>query len=151
MRTTTATELRKCIEKLNEKVEELAVAVDAEFIKTKDIFTLANGAPNDGYFLQDGVHLNLRGSTKLVERLQLPLKKPQGGKSRKRQRTTHSHCSHRNQIHINKNNLNIPTARRQILLPSNTVLFGTAISPRQPGATTRKAVRRQGKSAEGHA
>ena len=48
----------KGIKKLNEKVEELAVAVDAEFIKTKDIFTLANGEPNDGCFLQDGGHLN---------------------------------------------------------------------------------------------
>ena len=50
------------------------------FILTQQLFTLANGDPKDGYIMDDGVHLNERGSSKLVERLQLPMVDPSSRK-----------------------------------------------------------------------
>ena len=57
---------------LNMGLQEMAMESGCNFVSTKEVFTLANGNPNDGYILNDGIHLNARGSTKLVECLQIP-------------------------------------------------------------------------------
>ena len=57
---------------LNMGLQEMAMESGCNFVSTKEIFTLANGNPNEGYILNDGMHLNARGSTKLVECLQIP-------------------------------------------------------------------------------
>ena len=64
------------IKELNRELQSLAQETDSDFITTKDIFTLENGEPNDGYLLDDGIHLSIRGSAKLVERLDINVKDP---------------------------------------------------------------------------
>ena len=59
---------------LNNELEKMARETGCGFVATKDTFTLANGQPNDGYLMDDGIHLNERGATKLVEKLKIPLK-----------------------------------------------------------------------------
>ena len=62
------------IKALNTKLKDLADECECEFIEVNSVFTLANGEPNDGYFIHDGIHLTLRGATKLVEQMGIPLK-----------------------------------------------------------------------------
>ena len=54
----------------------VAEETDCDFIKTRALFYLTNRQPNDRYFEQDGIHLNLNGSKKLVECLDVPFKPP---------------------------------------------------------------------------
>ena len=61
---------------LNVALRQLAEESDCDFAETGAVFYLANGQPNDGYYEQDGIHLNLNGSAKLVECLDVPLKPP---------------------------------------------------------------------------
>ena len=57
----------KIITSLNNELQKMARETGCGFVTTKDTFTLANGEPNDGYLMDDGIHLNERGATKLVE------------------------------------------------------------------------------------
>ena len=42
---------------------------DFKFIDTNDMFTLKDGSINDGYLLDDGVHLTYKGTEKLAQKL----------------------------------------------------------------------------------
>ena len=64
----------KIITSLNNELKKTACETGCGFVATKDTFTLASGEPNDGYLMGDGIHLNERGATKLVEKLKIPLK-----------------------------------------------------------------------------
>ena len=71
------------IQLLNVAIQDLSQKVDCKMIKTSQVFTLGNGEPNDGYLLPDGIHLKLKGASKLVDCLGLALKDPQRRVSRK--------------------------------------------------------------------
>ena len=63
----------QAIAALNAGLHGLAEETGCNLISTKEAFTLADGEPNDGYIMDDGIHLNERGSSKLVKRLQIPV------------------------------------------------------------------------------
>ena len=60
------------INEFNGRLSELP----CDIIQTRDQFYLADGTPNDGYLDRDLIHLNLRGSAKLMKSMGLELKDP---------------------------------------------------------------------------
>ena len=54
----------------------LPTELECDIISTRESFYLADGTPNDGYLDKDQVHLNLRGSTKLVKCMGLAARDP---------------------------------------------------------------------------
>ena len=61
---------------LNEELCCLAEKCECDYIKTSQKFYLNDNTANDGYLESDMVHLNLRGSSKLVECLNIKMKDP---------------------------------------------------------------------------
>ena len=60
------------ISRFNGRLTEIA----CDIIPTQDNFYLADGTPNDGYLDRDLIHLNIRGSAKLVKSMGLELRDP---------------------------------------------------------------------------
>ena len=54
----------------------LPTELECDIISTRESFYLADRTPNDGYLDKDQVHLNLRGSTKLVKCMGLAARDP---------------------------------------------------------------------------
>ena len=59
------------VEKLNAGLCVMARDTGVTFINNDDTFKLGDGSPNDGYLLDDGVHLSNRGSNRLARNLHL--------------------------------------------------------------------------------
>ena len=66
------------ITKFNVDLEKLAQNENCKLIRTSQCFHLADGTPNDGYVDNDKVHLNMPGSAKLVQCMDLQLKDTNG-------------------------------------------------------------------------
>ena len=60
------------IDAVNKRLKESSNISDFAFIDNENIFRLQDGSINDGYLLNDGVHLTSRGSEKLATNLGVP-------------------------------------------------------------------------------
>ena len=59
------------VEELNSILNNIATKAGVQYITHDPSFRLADGQPNDGYLLADGLHLSNRGSNRLVKNLGL--------------------------------------------------------------------------------
>ena len=59
------------VEELNTILQDVSAKVGVTFISNDKSFRLADGQPNDGYMCKDGLHLNSRGTSRLIDNLQL--------------------------------------------------------------------------------
>ena len=64
------------IRHFNNELHGLAEKCECTFIKTSHKFLLSDNTVNDGYLENNLIHLNLRGSAKLVECLDIKMKDP---------------------------------------------------------------------------
>ena len=60
---------RLSVAKLNSALKHLAEVTQCEFKATNESFILRSGEINEGYLEDDGIHLNLKGSAKLVDHI----------------------------------------------------------------------------------
>ena len=74
----------RVISELNIDLEKLAQSENCQLVKTSQCFHLADGTANDGYLNSDKVHLNMPGSAKLVQCMDLKLKNINGKKANKK-------------------------------------------------------------------
>ena len=70
----------EAIQMYNLELRTLTSETESDFIETSPVFHLANGLPNDGYMDKDQVHVNLRGSAKLVECMKVEMKDSEANK-----------------------------------------------------------------------
>ena len=68
---TDVAERQRRVEELNTVIQELVAKVGVKLTSHDTSFRLADGQPNDGYLLADGLHLNQRGSNRLARNLGL--------------------------------------------------------------------------------
>jgi CRISPR/Cas system CMR subunit Cmr6 (Cas7 group RAMP superfamily) len=66
--------VQKCIESVNAGLQVMCAEEEVIFTDNTHTFHLKDDSINDGYFLDDGVHLTYRGTDKLVQNLGLKLK-----------------------------------------------------------------------------
>ena len=59
------------VEELNTIIQDVSAKVGVTFISNDKSFRLADGQPNDGYLCKDGLHLNYRGTSRLIDNLRL--------------------------------------------------------------------------------
>ena len=59
------------VEELNTILQDVSAKVGVTFISNDKSFRLADGQPNDGYLCKDGLHLNYRGTSRLIDNLRL--------------------------------------------------------------------------------
>ena len=76
-------ERQRHVEELNSLLQDLATKVGARYISHDLSFRLADGQPNDGYLLADGLHLSNRGCNRLVLNLGLTTTKSDVTKRKK--------------------------------------------------------------------
>ena len=69
-----ADKAQECIDALNAGLQELCTARDCDFINQSASFQLGDGSVNDGYFTNDGVHLNRQGTNRIAKNLKLKVK-----------------------------------------------------------------------------
>ena len=79
-------ERQRHVEELNSLLQDLATKVGARYISHDLSFRLADGQPNDGYLLADGLHLSNRGCNRLVLNLGLTTTKSDVTKRKKHRR-----------------------------------------------------------------
>ena len=63
--------VNETIDAVNTGLTELCQRKEVEFTDVSPIFKLNDGTINDGYFNDDGIHLNKHGLNKLAKRLRL--------------------------------------------------------------------------------
>ena len=59
------------VEELNTILQDVSAKVGVTFMSNDQSFRLADGQPNDGYLCKDGLHLNYRGTSRLIDNLRL--------------------------------------------------------------------------------
>ena len=59
------------VEEFNTILEDVSAKVGVTFISNDKSFRLADGQPHDGYLCKDGLHLNYRGISRLIDNLRL--------------------------------------------------------------------------------
>ena len=59
------------VEELNTILQDMSAKVGVTFISNDKSFRLADRQPNDGYLCKDGLHLNYRGTSRLIDNLRL--------------------------------------------------------------------------------
>ena len=59
------------VEELNTVLQDLAIKAGVNFVSNDKSFRLADGQPNDGYLHNDGIHLNRRGTLRIIGNLGL--------------------------------------------------------------------------------
>ena len=59
------------VEELNTILQDVSPKVRVTFISNNKSFRLADGQPNDGYLCKDGLHLNYRETSRLIDNLRL--------------------------------------------------------------------------------
>ena len=59
------------VEELNTILKDVSAKVGVTFISNDKSFRLADGQPNYGYLCKDGLHLNYRGTSRLIDNLRL--------------------------------------------------------------------------------
>ena len=69
-----ADKAQECIDALNTGLQELCTARECDFINQSASFQLGDGSVNDGYFINDGVHLNRQGTNRIAKNLKLKVK-----------------------------------------------------------------------------
>ena len=90
-------EAQQRVEVVNASLVALAQDEGATYIDNDATFKLADGSPNDGYLLDDGIHLTFKGSNRLAKNLalkSLPECKDNVCMSRKRSHTKQRKSQH---------------------------------------------------------
>ena len=59
------------VEQLNTILQDVSAKVGVKFNSNDKSFRLADGQPHDGYLRKDGLHLNYRGTSRLIDNLRL--------------------------------------------------------------------------------
>ena len=68
------------VEELNTILQDVSAKVGVKVISNDKSFRLADGQPNDGYLYKDGLHLNYRGTSRLIDNLRLAKLPPDASK-----------------------------------------------------------------------
>ncbi len=85
-------EVKTKIDDVNAGLQVMCGEESVNFVDNRNSFHLGDGTVNDGYFVNDGVHLNTKATNKLVQNLQLKLKDGlQSACNPQRQSKTHKH------------------------------------------------------------
>ena len=67
-------ERQQRVEELNTVLQDMTTKAGANFVSNDKSFRLADGQPNDGYLHNDGVHLNNRGTARMIRNLGLVMR-----------------------------------------------------------------------------
>ena len=67
-------ERQQRVEELNTLLQDMTTKAGANFVSNDKSFRLADGQPNDGYLHNDGVHLNNRGTARMIRNLGLVMR-----------------------------------------------------------------------------